>query len=65
MNYLTPPDDVAFLRTAHELYLLHKKYTEALSIALRMQDHELIYQDFETAVNPYVSFHFFVHPHDN
>ena len=54
MAFLPPPDDIAFLRTVHELYLAHGKFPEALAIALRMGDQELILQDFKDAGNPYV-----------
>ncbi|KAG9307203.1 hypothetical protein G9A89_017031 [Geosiphon pyriformis] len=49
VNLLVPPDDVAFLRTAHTIYRQHHKFTEALSVAVRLQDHDLIREDFEAA----------------
>ncbi|KAI5122903.1 hypothetical protein M0805_007581 [Coniferiporia weirii] len=50
--FLPPPDDQTFLRTVHELYLKHDKFPEALTIALRLADQELILQDFQNAGNP-------------
>ncbi|GAA5863067.1 hypothetical protein JCM3774_001410 [Rhodotorula dairenensis] len=52
--YLTPPDDLDFLRTAHEIYKRHKCYTEALTLALRLQDPVLIQEDFEAPTNPHM-----------
>jgi len=47
-----PQDDMAFLRTAHEIYMQHHKFPEALSLAIRSGDRELIRQDFNAAANP-------------
>ncbi|CAG8504738.1 13783_t:CDS:10 [Ambispora leptoticha] len=49
VNLLVPPDDIAFLRTAHTIYRQHNKYTEAVSLAIRLQDLDLIREDFEKA----------------
>ncbi|CAG8438595.1 3197_t:CDS:10 [Ambispora gerdemannii] len=49
VNLLVPPDDVAFFRTAHTIYRQHNKYTEAVSLAVRLQDLDLIREDFEQA----------------
>ena len=51
---LPPPDDVSFLRTAHGIYSKFSKYPEALALAIRMADPELISQDFHTPANPLV-----------
>ena len=50
--YLAPPDDQAFLRVVHELYIKHDKFPEALSISLRLADRDLILQDYQNAGNP-------------
>lgn len=52
VNLLVPPDDTTFLRTAHEIYRKHGRYSEALVIALRLGDRELIRSDFEAPRNP-------------
>ncbi|RXK34811.1 26S proteasome regulatory subunit N1 [Tremella mesenterica] len=39
---LMPPDDRAFLRTAAEIYAAHGRYPEALALAIRMNDRELV-----------------------
>ncbi|PWN50604.1 26S proteasome regulatory complex, non-ATPase subcomplex, Rpn1 subunit [Violaceomyces palustris] len=52
VNLLVPPDDVLFLRTAHTIYRKHERYAEALALALRLGDKELIRSDFEAPKNP-------------
>lgn len=45
--YLAPPDDVAFLNTAYAIYLQHNELTQALTLAIRLNDVSLITQTFE------------------
>lgn len=52
MNLLPPPDDLAFLRTAHKIYVQHQKFPEALALAIRLNDRELIREDFDAPGNP-------------
>ena len=52
VNLLPPPDDVAFLRAAHGIYLKFFKYPEALALAIRLGDSQLISQDFHAPTNP-------------
>lgn len=52
VNLLVPPDDVLFLRTAHEIYIKHQRYFEALVLAVRLTDRTLIRADFEAPTNP-------------
>ncbi|WFD33153.1 proteasome regulatory particle base subunit [Malassezia sp. CBS 17886] len=52
VNLLVPPDDVLFLRTAHEIYRKHHRYFEALVIAVRLADAALVRADFEAPTNP-------------
>ena len=40
--YLAEPDDTAVLRTAYNLYIKCKKFVDAMRIALRMNDQDLI-----------------------
>ncbi|KAG0708026.1 armadillo-type protein [Suillus ampliporus] len=49
---LPPPDDVTFLRTIHKIYLRFSKFPEALGVAIRLNDAELIRQDFNASGNP-------------
>jgi 26S proteasome regulatory subunit N1 len=52
INLLPPPDDLVFLRTAHAIYVQHKKFPEALSLAIRLGDPDLIREDFHAPANP-------------
>ncbi|KAK0552854.1 proteasome regulatory particle base subunit [Tilletia horrida] len=52
VSLLPPPDDVLFVRTAHEIYRKHDRYPEALALALRLNDIELIRADFEAPQSP-------------
>ncbi|KAM6492451.1 Armadillo-type fold [Amanita muscaria] len=52
VTLLPPPDDVAFLRTAHAIYVQYHKFPEALSLAIRLCDPELIREDFNSPGNP-------------
>ncbi|KAI0076507.1 26S proteasome regulatory complex non-ATPase subcomplex Rpn1 subunit [Panus rudis PR-1116 ss-1] len=49
---LPPPDDVAFLRTAHRIYVQHKRFPEALSLSIKLGDPQLIRDDFNAPGNP-------------
>lgn len=46
--YLAPPDDVSFLNTAYSIYLSHNQLTQALTLAIKLDDNELIKQVFES-----------------
>lgn len=52
VNYLESPDDAICLRTAHDIYLKHEKYAEALLIAIRMSDKTLIQNLFDNCQDP-------------
>ena len=58
VNLLPLPDD--FLRTAHAIHVQYHKFTEALSLAIRLGDPELIWGDFsapaDLPVSDYYSF---------
>jgi hypothetical protein len=49
---LPPPDDVTFLRTIHKIYLRFSKFPEALGVAIRLNDPNLIREDFNASGNP-------------
>ncbi|KAF8463501.1 armadillo-type protein [Kalaharituber pfeilii] len=49
VNLLAPPEDVAFLRTAHSIYRQYNKLTQAMTLAIRLHDLDLIDEDFEAA----------------
>lgn len=43
---LTYPDNDRFLRTAHDIYLHFKQFTQAITLAIRLNDMDLIKSDF-------------------
>ena len=53
MPYVTPPDDVAILKTAHIIYKKMEKYPQALQVALKLNDPEMIKTDFDTCPDAY------------
>lgn len=49
VNLLVPPDDVRFMKTARIIYRQQQKFGQALNLAIRMRDLDLIKEDFESA----------------
>src|SRR5690606_12156391 len=47
VNYLSPPDDHLFLKTIHEIYVKFNKLQQAMQVAVRLNDVELIQQDLD------------------
>lgn len=45
---LAPPDDSAFLHTAFSIYLAHNQLTQALNLAIKLDNEDLIKQVFES-----------------
>ncbi|KAF2010014.1 26S proteasome regulatory complex, non-ATPase subcomplex, Rpn1 subunit [Aaosphaeria arxii CBS 175.79] len=45
---LTYPDNDKFLRTAHQVYRKYKQYTQAVALAIRLNDHDLIEETFNS-----------------
>ncbi len=52
VNLLTYPENEQFLRVAHGIYKKYKQYTQAMVLAIRLNDYELIETDFEDAPDP-------------
>ncbi|KAK6988786.1 hypothetical protein R3P38DRAFT_2804253 [Favolaschia claudopus] len=52
VNLLPPPDDISFLRTAHKIYVQHRKFPEALALAIRLGDPALVREDFQRTRKP-------------
>lgn len=52
VNLLTYPDNEEFLRVAHDIYMTYKEFTQAMVIAIRLNDLVLIRRDFEAAESP-------------
>lgn len=48
VNLLTYPDNEQFLRTAHTIYQTYKEYTQAMVIAIRLNDIDLVYADLDS-----------------
>lgn len=49
VNLLTYPENEQFLRVAHDIYKKYKQYTQAMVLAIRLNDYDLIHQDFDDA----------------
>lgn len=52
VNLLTYPDNEQFLRVAHGIYKNYKQYTQAMVLAIRLNDYDLIATDFDDAPDP-------------
>lgn len=52
MPLLVPPDDVAFLETAAEIYAKHDRYPEAIALAVKLNSRDLIRKYFDAPSNP-------------
>ncbi|KAL1902604.1 proteasome regulatory particle base subunit [Sporothrix stenoceras] len=52
VNLLTYPDNEQFLRVAHDIYKEYNQYTQAMVLAIRLNDMDLIKADFEQAEDP-------------
>ncbi|KAM3581505.1 proteasome regulatory particle base subunit [Umbelopsis sp. WA50703] len=51
---LVAPDDSAFLKTAHTIYRKLDKFPEAITLAIKLGDKEMIEEDFESCQDPLV-----------
>lgn len=47
VSLLAPPDDLAFLRTAHHIYRKFQQTPSAMLLAIRLDDHQLIKETME------------------
>ncbi|KAG5922286.1 proteasome regulatory particle base subunit [Claviceps africana] len=52
VNLLTYPDNDSFLRTAHNIYMQYKQIAQAIVLAIRLHDVDLIRADFDEAESP-------------
>ncbi|KAF5026872.1 hypothetical protein F66182_1068 [Fusarium sp. NRRL 66182] len=52
VNLLTYPDNETFLKTAHDIYIEYKQFAQAMVLAIRLHDIDLIRADFEKAEDP-------------
>lgn len=51
VNLLTYPEDQQFLRTAHDIYKHYNKLPQAMVLAIRLNDLELIHKDFDSTTD--------------
>jgi 26S proteasome regulatory subunit N1 len=51
VNLLTYPEDQQFLQTAHDIYKQYNKLTQAMVLAIRLNDLDLIHQDFDSTTD--------------
>ncbi|CDK26628.1 unnamed protein product [Kuraishia capsulata CBS 1993] len=51
---LAPPDDLAFLHTAFSIYLSNDQLTQALALAIRLDDESLIKSVFEATTDTHI-----------
>jgi 26S proteasome regulatory subunit N1 len=51
VNLLTYPEDQQFLRTAHDIYKKYDQLTQAIVLAIRLNDVELIRSDFDSTTD--------------
>ncbi|KAI5804970.1 armadillo-type protein [Geopyxis carbonaria] len=49
---LSPPDDLVTLKTAHTVYRKYNKLPQAMTLAIRLNDIDLIHDDFQAAEDP-------------
>ena len=51
VNLLTYPEDQQFLHTAHDIYKHYNKLPQAMVLAIRLNDLDLIHQDFDSTTD--------------
>lgn len=51
VSLLTYPEDQQFLRTAHDIYKHYKQLTQAIVLAIRLNDLDLIRSDFDSTTD--------------
>lgn len=54
VSFLPPPDDITFMQTVHKIYTQFKKFPEAIGLAIRLGDRDMVRDDFNAVGNPYV-----------
>ncbi|KAJ3540039.1 hypothetical protein NM208_g5240 [Fusarium decemcellulare] len=52
VNLLTYPDNETFLKTAHDIYMEYKQFAQAIVLAIRLNDIDLIRSDLNKAEDP-------------
>lgn len=49
--YVSPPDDIAIMRTAHAIYSKFGRHADALQLAIKLRDNSLIWTDMESCTD--------------
>ncbi|RAL65640.1 hypothetical protein DID88_005311 [Monilinia fructigena] len=52
VNLLTYPEDQTFLKTAHDIYKQYNQLTQAIVLAIRLNDLALVRSDFDSTKDP-------------
>lgn len=52
VNLLTYPDNETFLKVAHDIYLKYEQWTQAMVIAIRLNNTEMVSKIFQTVEDP-------------
>ncbi|KAJ3225375.1 proteasome regulatory particle base subunit [Clydaea vesicula] len=52
VNYVPPPDDIAILKTAHQIYREQNQFTDSLGISIKLRDMNMIKDDFDSCTDP-------------
>lgn len=52
VSYLPPPDDKQYLQTVHKIYRDQNKFTEAIQVAIKIGEPDLIKEDFSACTDP-------------
>ena len=55
-SYVAAPDDVKCYKVAHSVYRKYEKWPESLSIAMKLNDKEMMQEDFSSCTDPFVKF---------
>jgi 26S proteasome regulatory subunit N1 len=53
--YVSPPDDIAILQTAHQVYRKFGRFADALQLAIKLRDTELIHADMNACEDRFVT----------
>ncbi|RKP04583.1 hypothetical protein THASP1DRAFT_26818, partial [Thamnocephalis sphaerospora] len=52
VNFLPPPEDIAFLKTAHTIYRQQQQLPEALKTSIRLNNMDMIKDDWDACKDP-------------
>jgi 26S proteasome regulatory subunit N1 len=52
VSYVPYPEDIQILQTVHSIFLKVERYPEAITLALKMNDANLVKQDYQACKDP-------------